>query len=122
MTDQMLIEEAVDRASHRLQTILTLARLSFDAGTNTARELIAGGVVVDPIASCCFREARDLLLRPVPELPMALAALYVAACREPRCYGPTHLAMSDMLFRAVGEAVDAELASIANEASAKRQG
>jgi hypothetical protein len=111
MTDLMLSEEAVERAVRRLHTVMTLVGLSFDAGTRSARELIARGVIIDPIATCCFGEARDSLLRPVPNLPLALVALHFAAWREPECYGPTYSAMSELLFRAMGEAVDAELAS-----------
>jgi hypothetical protein len=123
MTDSMLSEEAVERAVRRLQTVMTLVRLTFDAGARAARELIAGGVIVDPIASCCFGEAREKLLRPDPDLPMAFVALHFAACQEPACYGPTHSAISDLLFRTLGEAVDAELAAILDEeaeATAKR--
>lgn len=123
MTDVMLSEEAVERAVRRLQTVMTLVRLSFDAGARAARGLAAREVMVDPVATCCFDEARELLLRPIPNLPLALVALHFAACREPACYGPTHAAMSELLFSAVGEAVDAELAAVLeddDEAAAKR--
>jgi hypothetical protein len=120
MPDVMLTEEAVARATRRLQSVLTLVRLSFEAGAGVARRLATGGangvnVIIDPIATCCFGEARDLLLRPAPNLPLALVALQVAACREPLCYGPTHTAISELLFRAVGEAVDAELAAMLDD-------
>jgi hypothetical protein len=112
----MLSEEAVARATRRLQSLLTLVQLRFEAGAGVARRRIACGVLVDPIATCCFGEARELLLRPVPNLPLALVALQFAACREPSCYGPTHTAISSLLFRAVDEAVDAELAATLDEA------
>ena len=102
MTEQMLSEEAVERAVRRLQTVMTLVRLSFDAGASAARQLAASGVRVDPIATCCFGEARELLLRPAPDLPLAMLALHFAACHEPACYGPTHSALSELLFSAVG--------------------
>jgi hypothetical protein len=117
MPDVMLTEEAVARATRRLQSVLTLVRLSFEAGAGAARRLATSGVnvIIDPIATCCFGEARDLLLRPAPNLPLALVALQVAACREPLCYGPTYTAISELLFRAVGEAVDAELAAMLDD-------
>src|SRR5690242_20219744 len=110
MTELMLSEEAVERAVRRLQSVMTLVRLSFDAGAVAARGLAGRGVIIDPVATCCFDEARELLLRPSPNLPLALVALHFAACHEPSCYGATHSAMMDLLFCAVGEAVDAELA------------
>jgi hypothetical protein len=124
MPDVMLSEEAVARATRRLQSVLTLVQLNFEAGASAARRLGASGVLVDPVATCCFGEARELLLRPVPNLSLALVALHFAACREPACYGPTHTAMSELLFRAVGEAVDAELAATlddADEAAVEQQ-
>jgi hypothetical protein len=111
MPDLMLSEEAVARAARRLQSVLTLVQMSFEAGTAAARQLGANGSIVDPVATCCFGDARELLLRPVPNLPLALVALHVAADREPSCYGPTHAAMNELLFRAVDEAVEAELAT-----------
>lgn len=111
MPEVMLSEEAVARAVRRLQYVLTLVQLSFEAGAAAARRLGATGVIVDPVATCCFGDARALLLRPVPDLPLALVALHLAACREPSCYGPTHAAMNELLFRAVDEAVLAELAA-----------
>jgi hypothetical protein len=111
MPDLMLSEEAVARAARRLQAVLTLVQLSFEAGAAAARRLGATGAIVDPVATCCFGDARDLLLRPVPNLPLALVALHLAACREPSCYGPTHAAMNELLFRAMDEAVEAELAA-----------
>jgi hypothetical protein len=107
----MLSEEAVARAVRRLQTVLTLVQLSFEAGSAAARRLGARGVIVDPVATCCFGDARELLLRPMPDLPLALLALQLAAGREPACYGPTHAAMNELLFRAVDAAVEAELAA-----------
>jgi hypothetical protein len=123
MSDVMLSEEAVARATRRLQAVLTLVQLSFEAGSAAARRLGAHGVIVDPVATCCFGDARELLLRPVPNLPLALLALQLAACREPACYGPTHAAMNQLLFRAVDEAVEAELAATVDdddEAAAKQ--
>jgi hypothetical protein len=111
MPDLMLSEEAVARAARRLQSVLTLVQMSFEAGTAAARQLGANGSIVDPVATCCFGDARELLLRPVPNLPLALVALHIAADREPSCYGPTHAAMNELLFRAVDEAVEAELAT-----------
>jgi hypothetical protein len=116
MPEVMLSEEAVARAGRRLQTVLTLVQLSFDAGAAAARKLAARGVIVDPIATCCFGDARELLLRPVPNLPLALFALHYASSREPSCYGPTHSAMSELLFCAVADAVDAELAATLDDA------
>jgi hypothetical protein len=123
MPDVMLSEEAVARALRRMQTVLTLVQLSFEAGSAAARRLRATGVIVDPVATCCFGDARELLLRPVPNLPLALVALQFAASREPSCYGPTQAAMSELLFRAVDEAVEAELAATFDdddEAAAKQ--
>jgi hypothetical protein len=111
MPDVMLSEEAVARAIRRLQSVLTLVQLSFEAGAAAARRLGATGAIVDPVATCCFGDARELLLRPVPNLPLALVALAFAAAREPSCYGPTHAAMTELLFAAVDEAVEAELAA-----------
>lgn len=122
MPDVMLSEEAVSRAIRRLQAVLTLVQLSFEAGAAAARQLGATGTIVDPVATCCFSDARELLLRPAPNLPLALVALHLAACREPSCYGPTHAAMYELLFRAVDEAVEAELAATIDdddEAAAK---
>jgi hypothetical protein len=113
--DMMLSEEAVARATRHLQSVLTLIQLSFEAGAVAARRLAAGGVIIDPIATCCFGEARELLLRPAPNLPLALVALQFAAAHEPSCYAPTHTAMVELLFRAVDEAVDAELAALRDE-------
>lgn len=119
MPDLMLSEEAVARAVRRLQAVLTLVQLSFEAGAAAARQLGANEVnrqgrpnrpIIDPVATCCFGDARELLLRPVPNLPLALVALQLAASREPECYGPTHVAMIELLFHAVDEAVEAELA------------
>lgn len=113
MPDLMLSEEAVARAVRRLQAVLTLVQLSFEAGAAAARQLGANRPnrpIIDPVATCCFGDARELLLRPVPNLPLALVALQLAASREPECYGPTHVAMIELLFHAVDEAVEAELA------------
>jgi hypothetical protein len=116
MPDVMLSEEAVVRATRRLQSVLTLVRLSFESGAGAARTLGASGRIVDPVATCCFGEARDLLLRPAPNLPMALLALQFAAYREPFCYGPTHEAIHELLLHAVSEAVDAELTAMLDDA------
>jgi hypothetical protein len=115
MPEMMLSEEAVARATRHLQSVLTLVQLSFEAGAGAARRLAASGVLIDPIAACCFGEARELLLRPVPNLALALVALQFAAAREPSCYGPTHAAMIELLFRAVDEAVDVEIAAMRDD-------
>lgn len=123
MTDVMLSEEAVGRAVRHLQSVMTLVQLSFEAGAAAARQLGANGTIVDPVATCCFGDAHELLLRPIPNLPLALVCLHFAACREPSCYGPTHAAMNELLFRAVDEAVEAELAATFDddgEAAAKQ--
>jgi hypothetical protein len=123
MPDVMLSEEAVARALRRMQAVMTLVQLSFETGTAAARRLGATGAIVDPVATCCFGDARELLLRPVPNLPLALVALHLAAWREPSCYGPTHAAMVELLFRGVDEAVEAELAATFDdddEAAAKQ--
>lgn len=118
MPDLMLSEEAVARAVRRLQAVLTLVQLSFEAGAAAARQLGANRQnrqIIDPVATCCFGDARELLLRPVPNLPLALLALQLAASREPECYGPTLAAMTELLFHAVEEAVEAELAGTLGE-------
>jgi hypothetical protein len=125
MPDLRLSEEAVARTVRRLQSVLTLVQLSFEAGAAAARRLGATGQIVDPVATCFFGDARELLLRPVPNVPLALLALRLAASREPSCYGPTDAAMNELLFRAVDEAVDAELAATLlddDETAAKQHG
>jgi hypothetical protein len=125
MPDLMLSEEAVARTVRRLQSVLTLVQLSFEAGAAAARRLGASGQIIDPVATCCFGDARELLLRPDPNVPLALVALRFAASREPSCYGPTDAAMSELLIRAVEEAVEVELAGTLDdtgETAAKQHG
>ena len=92
---------------------MTLIRLSFDAGEADARELARmTGEIIDPVATCCFGEARDYLLSATPDIPRALMALYVAAAREPLCYGPTQAVLREVLVESVQKTVDAEFESL----------
>lgn len=108
---QSLIEEAAQRATEQVASLLTLVQLSFETGQARARELAdATGKLIDPIATCCYGEARELLLRSDPNLSLALMALSMAARREPHCYGPTYAAMHEFLIAGLQEAVDLEFA------------
>lgn len=92
---------------------MTLIRLSFDAGEADARELARmTGEIIDPVATCCFSEARDYLLSATPDIPRALMALYVAAAREPLCYGPTQAVLREVLVESVQKTVDTEFESL----------
>lgn len=115
MSELMLIEETIERASKRLQSMLTLFILSFDAGEADALELHAQtGCVVDPLASAYYREARRLLLLPFPRVQEASMALFLAANKEPGCYGSTLLALLELLEQASTETMEEELAAAAD--------
>ncbi|WP_146660140.1 hypothetical protein [Enhygromyxa salina] len=92
--------------------MLTLVQLSFDEGAAVA-SLTAKYQrrVIDPVASANFDEARQLLLRPAPNLPLALMALWCAANREPDCYGQTHAGVLGLLLHADQDTAEAELAA-----------
>lgn len=120
MSEALLIEETGDRATDRLHQLLTLARLSFADGEARARSLAAArqGRIIDPVASACFAEARELLLRPAGEraelragLFAAIFALDAAATREPECYGLVYRGLRTLALTALDEVVALELAS-----------
>jgi hypothetical protein len=111
MPELMLVEEAAERAAVQLRSLMTLLKLSFDAGEIDARRIAHGGRVVDPEASCYFGEARRLLLRPEPNMERGYLALCFAARREPECYGPTFAALDDLLFEGARAAAAAEIAA-----------
>lgn len=112
MPELLLIDEAAERALTRVHTMLTLVQLSFDTGEALARRLAAEtGAIIDPEATCLFGEARRLLLCPAPDLFRAQAALWMAATREPHCYGRTYVALCELLSAGLREAADAELAT-----------
>ncbi|WP_146158083.1 hypothetical protein [Enhygromyxa salina] len=92
--------------------MLTLVQLSFDEGAAVAR-LTARYErrVIDPEASAYFEEAKRLLLRPEPNLALALMALWIAASREPDCYGLTHAGVLSLLLDAAQDTAAAELAA-----------
>lgn len=119
MPVKMLIEEAAERASVELCSVLTLVHLSFKAGEAEARAVArATGYIIDPEASCYFDEARSLLLRAVPKLGLALMALDLAASREPECYGPTYFAIRELLLQGARDTAAAELAEAEQQAQA----
>lgn len=106
---QSLIEEAVQRAAERTAGNLTLVRLSFETGLARATRLAQQtGRVIDPVATCCFDEALELLLRTEPDVGLALVALAMAAQREPGCYGQTFAAVHELLSQGLQDAVDDE--------------
>ena len=112
MSELMLIEETMERASAQLQSMLTLLQLSFDAGAATARRIHGEtGRVIDPVASSLYEEARALLMLPYPRLSHAFMALAVAAAHEPECYGTTHAAMLELIASALEDTVEDELAA-----------
>ena len=113
MSELMLIEETMERASARVQSMLTLVQLSFEAGAAKARQIHEEtGRVIDPVASALYEEARSLLLLPYPQFMPALGAAGLAAGREPECYGLTHKALEELLWGALEDTVDNELAAM----------
>lgn len=112
MPELMLIQETIERASAHLQSILTLVQLSFDEGAAAAQEIAdLDNRTIDPEASAFFGEARQLLLRPVPNLSVALMALWLAASREPECYGLTDAGIWALVQQAAHDTAAAELAA-----------
>jgi hypothetical protein len=106
---QSLIEEAAQRATERLDSLLTLIHVQFEDSLARAHERAARtGTVVDPVATCCFEDARELLMRPEPELARALLALSMAAYREPLHYGPTYGVIHQLMLDGLQQAVDLE--------------
>lgn len=121
MPEPMLIDEAEQRAIERMQSLMTLVQISFDAGEAQARRIAAETeLVTDPVATCCFGEARRLLVTPAPNFGKAMLALLYAAQLEPECYGPTKVAICELLFDGIDEAADAELAA-ASESGHQRK-
>lgn len=119
MYEALLIEEAGDRAIHRLHQLLTLVLLGFEEGEARARSLAAATPdrIIDPVASACFGEARELLLRatgagvePRGSLFAALFALDAAAAHEPDCYSPAQQAIRRIVLAALEDVVAIELA------------
>jgi hypothetical protein len=116
MPELMLIQETLERASVHLQSMLTLVQLSFDEGAAVAKQIaLTERRTIDPEASAYFGEARQLLLRPVPNLSFALIAMGVAASREPDCYGLTHVAIQALVLQAARDTAAAELAAAAEQ-------
>ena len=120
MSDALLIEEAGDRAIHRLHQLLTLVLLGFEDGEARARSLAAANPdrIIDPVASACFGEARELLVRAAGScvqlrsgLFAGMFALDAAAVREPECYGLAHRAIRKLVLDALDEVVALELAN-----------
>lgn len=119
MPQALLIEETGDRALGRLDQLLTLVLLCF-AEAEARAHAIAGADpsrIIDPVASACLLEARELLLRPAKTsaglragLFAALFALDAAASREPECYGPVHQAIRALALDALDEVIALELA------------
>jgi hypothetical protein len=111
MPEALLIEEAGDRAIHRLHQLLTLVLLSFEEGETRARALVTAESrrIIDPVATACFGEARELLLR--GGLFAALFALEAAAMREPECYGATHHTVRKLVFASLDQVVALEMAT-----------
>jgi hypothetical protein len=119
MSDALLIEEAGDRAIDRLHQLLTLVLLAFEEGEARARSIMLAERIIDPVASACFGEARELLLRPAAgavQLFAAVMALDVAASREPDCYGAVLQAIRGLVFGALEDVVALELAAAGSEA------
>lgn len=121
MSEALLIEETGDRATGRLHQLLTLLLLSFADGEARARSLAAASPdrIIDPVASACFAEARELLLRPAGTdaelragLFAAVFALDAAATREPECYGSVHRGVRTLVLTALDEVVAREFASV----------
>jgi hypothetical protein len=119
MSEALLIEEAGDRAIDRLHQLLTLVLLAFEEGEARARTILAQAErILDPVASACFAEARELVLRPAGsamQLFAAVMALDVAASREPDCYGATHQAIRGLGFTALDDVVALELAAASSD-------
>lgn len=120
MTEALLIEEAGDRAIARLHQLLTLVLFGFEQGEARARAMVVASPdrIIDPVASACFGEARELLLRAASSggqvrggLFAALFALDAAASREPDCYGLTHRAIRRIVHEALEDTVAQELAN-----------
>jgi hypothetical protein len=120
MSEALLIEEAGDRAIHRLQQLLTLVLLGFEDGEARACSLAAATPdrIIDPVASACFGEARELLLRATGagvqlrgSLFAALFALDAAAAREPDCYRLSQQAIRRIVLAALDDVVAIELAN-----------
>jgi hypothetical protein len=111
MSEVLLIEEAGDRAMHRLQQLLTLVVLGFEEGEARARALAAAAPdrIIDPVASACFGEARELLLQ--GRLFAALFALDAAATREPDCYRLAQQSIRQVVLAALDDVVALELAA-----------
>lgn len=124
MSDALLIEEAGDRAIDRLHQLLTLVLLGFEEGEARARAIMLAepNRILDPIASACFAEARELLLRPAGKAAQLRAGLFtalfgldVAATREPDCYALAHQAIRKVMFAALDQVVALELAEAERE-------
>ncbi|HLT38412.1 MAG TPA: hypothetical protein VK034_19130 [Enhygromyxa sp.] len=120
MSEALLIEEAGDRAINRLHQLLTLVLLGFEDGEARARALAAAEPdrIIDPVASACFGEARELLTRAAGSrvqlrggLFAAVCALDVAATREPDCYRLVHQAIRRLVLDALDDVVALELAN-----------
>ncbi|MFO7563427.1 MAG: hypothetical protein R6X02_12350 [Enhygromyxa sp.] len=111
MSQALLIEEAGDRATRRLHQLLTLVLLGFEEGEARARDLVSATPdrIIDPVASACFGEARELILR--GSLFAALFALDAAAAREPDCYHLAQQAIRRVVLAALDDVVALELAS-----------
>jgi hypothetical protein len=116
MSEALLIEEAGDRAIHRLHQLLTLVLLGFEEGEARARGLVDAEPrrIIDPVATACFGEARELLLR--GHLFPALFALEAAAMREPECYGATHHTIRKLVLASLEQVVALEMATEHDEA------
>ena len=120
MSEALLIEEAGDRAIDRLHQLLTLVLLAFEEGEAQARTIVLAEAqrILDPVASACFGEARELVLRPAGgavQLFAAVMALDVAATREPDCYGATYQAIRGLVFTALDDVVALELAAASSD-------
>lgn len=124
MPEALLIEEAGDRAIDQLHQLLTLVLLRFEAGEARARTIMLAesGRIIDPVASACFAEARELLLRPAGTFEQlraglfaALVGLDIAATREPDCYGAAHQAVRKLVFAALDDVVALELSAAEHE-------
>ena len=120
MSEPLLTEEAGDRAACRLQSLLTLVSLAFDAAEANARTFAIAEPdrIIDPVASACFAEARELLLRPAVDAEQLRAGLFTAlfgldaaSSREPELYRTTHQLVRSLVLEALDEVVELELAA-----------
>jgi len=112
MSEQLLVEETMDRTRAQIAAMLGLMRQAFADSRERARALsLEFDHIVDPEAASLLDEAEALLISAKPRVESAIIALLLAALREPRAYGQLLGGVLGLLEGSLDEVTAAELAA-----------